>query len=492
MLELGEKYEYNGRELFATDYGRHIISEDNEAECSVYVRKELFYYLDRAYYSANICQQKIGTHGESYYGFFTMAFYVKTTNNDTERKKVLSLFNKFFSDMTINKHGKIRLKQRALPHRLQNVSTLISILVDMYEISSDKKYLDYANDLAEFLMSLQSKDGSYRSHGTHYTCVIYPAKSMLELATIEKKVGLIDRYNTHFSSAVRAIDNLNTLKDNIQTEGQMTFEDGMISCEALQLAFLATLVDDEKLKKSYTDTAEMILEKHTCLEQIAIPDCRCIGATLRFWEARYDINFRSNMLNCPHGWTSWKNYASYYLYILTGKRKYLKDLMNTIGACLQMIDENGILNWAFILDPYVVGEKMVKSNKLQGFDFETYVVSEEYLPMVSDWHRQKPKVMPMQYIINFSKLGLLFDKHGSCDNDVHEHFKCIEECIFGKIFIHLENENQVLYNCYIENNTYYTKDKYAKQAIVYSEKVSNVNIMDKDYTLNKGINIIDL
>lgn len=154
-------------------------------------------------------------------------------------------------------------------------------------------------------MKLQwKKDGSYRSGRTHYTCVIYPAKSMLELVVTERNAGLSERSRVHFESARKAIRNLYELMDNIATEGQMTFEDGMISCESLQMAYLALLTDDKKEKQELTQAAEIILNKHKCLEQQFLPDCRVRGCTLRFWEARYDVNFFANMLNCPHGWTS--------------------------------------------------------------------------------------------------------------------------------------------------------------------------------------------
>ena len=53
-----------------------------------------------------------------------------------------------------------------------------------------------------------------------------------------------ERYVRHKESAERAIDDLLLRLDNIQTEGDMTFEDGMITCSALQLALRALLEGD--------------------------------------------------------------------------------------------------------------------------------------------------------------------------------------------------------------------------------------------------------
>ena len=48
-----------------------------------------------------------------------------------------------------------------------------------------------------------------------------------------------------------------------------------------------------------------------------------------------------------------KIYASYYLYLLTGEEFYLTDFMDTLGACTQIMKEDGHLRWGFIPDPYI-------------------------------------------------------------------------------------------------------------------------------------------
>ncbi|MCC8016405.1 MAG: hypothetical protein LIO43_03305 [Clostridiales bacterium] len=140
-----------------------------------------------------------------------------------------------------------------MPERLQNISCLISLLAEFYKLTSNIKYLNSADILSNQLISLQKSDGAFYSHSTHYTCVIYPAKSLLDLALCEKSAGLEIRFLKHYKSAERAVLNLNSLLDNIQTEGDMTFEDGMISCEALQLAYFALNTENYSLKKrAYT------------------------------------------------------------------------------------------------------------------------------------------------------------------------------------------------------------------------------------------------
>lgn len=469
-------------------YGRNIISGKDCAETSVYVRKDWFYYLDAARKDAEICQQKPGTHTESWYGFFTLAAYAKHLQDKSYTQYVAKRFDSFFQILTKkNLLGKTRLRKKALPHRLQNVSCMISLLCDMYELTSSAKYLDYAADLADFLMTLQAKDGSYRNHSQHYTCVIYPAKSMLELVEAERASGRNKLADRHFASAEKAITDLYRRLDDIGTEGEMTFEDGMLTCEALQLAFYATFCEGEK-RKNFTQAAEYILKKHLCLEQKFIPDCRTFGATLRFWEARYDINFNANMLNTPHGWTSWKTYATYYLYLLTANPDYLVDTVNTMGACVQTIDEKGELNWAFVPDPCVSGTRMVKADNKLGFSFEKQTVGECYLPKISQWYRQPEGTMPMQYIRYFDKPSTWEkDLGGSCDNDVHEHFKCLDETLFGKAFVHISDDKELLFNCKKQNGIYSSSDPYVDTFVVYSQKPATVNIDGVNFDILGGI-----
>jgi len=474
--------------------GINFIQNENDSELTTFVRKDWFYYLDCAQKHAYKCQQKPGTHCESWYGFFTMVEYAKIVKNKQYTENLCREFDSFFSILTKGRLKK-QLRKKALPHRLQNASSMISLLTDFYELSGDQKYLEYANDMAQWLMKLQSKtDGSYRSHKTHYTCVIYPAKSMLELSVAEKNAGLTERSRQHFQSAERAVLNLYELMDNIQTEGEMTFEDGMISCESLQMAYLALLTDDEEEKQKLMQAAEIILRKHKCLEQQFLPDCRTRGCTLRFWEARYDINFFANMLNCPHGWTSWKNYATYYLYLLTGNLYYLKDLMNTMGACMQCVSEDGELMWSYVADPCISGIRLKKNCSKDSILFEESTVGEEYLPMISDWYRQSERKLIHQYIRDIhNPLLLKKDYGGSCDNDVHEHFKCLCETVFGKAFVHEKDDSTFeTYNCFETEIGFESHDAYLKYFIVYSQTKKQIVLNSKSVDVNKGFNIISI
>ncbi len=147
------------------------------------------------------------------------------------------------------------------------------------------------------------------------------------------------------------------------------------------------------------------------------------GGTLRFWESQYDIGMQYNFITSPHGWSSWRTYATYYLYLLTGELDYLIQTINAIGTAIGSIDNaSGKLRWAFCMEPHVQVKQITEScyplsvdQYVEGhypvdlYKHDSFVIGEEYLDMVSHW--QGGNV---------------------CDNDVHEHFKCLAEVILTK------------------------------------------------------------
>ncbi len=493
-LELHERLIVNGQAYSGNlKSGLNVIKLPDSAELTVYVRKDWFYYLDQARKSAEACQQHPGTHCESWYGYFSRVEYAKLVADPDYTASLCEEFDGIFLLQTELSNGMRRMRAETLPNRLQNSSSMISLLADFYELTEDEKYLEWAYGLADWLMQLQVEDGSYRNRNTHYTCVIYPAKSMLELALAEKSAGKDEAYKLHFDSAVRAIENLAVLLDNIGTEGEMTFEDGMISCESLQLGFLATILPEGKDKQRFAAAAKQVLKKHLCLEQQFIPDCRTRGCTLRYWEARYDLNFFQNALNCPHGWTSWKTYATYYLYILTGELGYLKDTMDTMGASVQCVDENGVLHWGYIADPCVEGLNLKKGCTPATVAFENTVLGEQYLPMLSSWYRQDPERMILQYQDSATDPARWEELYGgTCDNDVHEHFKCLAETVLGKVFIHQTAYGDVTYNCRLTADGYVADERFTHELVVYSEADRSVKLNGKEYSVQKGLSFIKL
>ena len=430
--------------------------QDKINEALIYVRLPWSYYLDEARKAALTYKQKATTHTESWYGFFS-AFLARKYHPQPELDEALE--QKFEEIYQVMLHEDIPV-EAALPGRIQNWAQMIGLLVDAYEATGNLIYLDRADKLASHVMKHQSDDGAYRcGYGVHYTCVIYIAKAMLELylAEISRAEPIYkERALIHYESAKCAIDDLEKFKDNIQTEGEMTFEDGMISCSSLQLGMFALIQqeqvpDDHVDPTPYIQAARYMLDKHRCLELTQIPDCRMRGATLRFWESMYDVMILQGLMTSPHGWTSWKNYATYYLYRLTGEKCYLTDLMDTLGACMQVIDyQTGKLRWAFATDPYIEADVFVPDEMRPGKGkMVKQVIGEQYIDMVSDWWHTDPAIVSMGYAYPDRNMTDGIYQGGACDNDVHEHFKCLEEVALTKSYIHQEDDELLHYNCKI-------------------------------------------
>ena len=465
----------------ATEYGEYTIRVKNEhekiAESVFFCRKPWDFYLKSARKEAIRKPQKASTHCESWYGFFSGFLAQKHYPNEVLDKKINSLFDEVLPLIVDVESG----TPMTSPTRIQNMSALISLLTDKYEATHDEKTLILAAKIADYILRSQTDEGAYCNKNVHYTCVIYIAKSILELVLAERKscnAVIREKAEIHYDSAKRAIDELLKNLECIGTEGEHTLEDGMISCSALQLGMLALMLPENE-RGPYIDAAEYMINRHCCLEQNIIPDARMNGCSLRFWEAQYDVLFKANFMNSPHGWTAWTIYAKYYLYMLTGKAKYLKEAANAMGACAQLIDLDGNLRWGFCVEPYIEGDAFVADKEKSVKDgyisinhedaayrgkFQPAVIGEEYVDMISGWYRCGEQKVTGAYdicpLINEKGEYIQVDiQGGCCDNDVHEIFKCLEETFLNKAFAARE-ENGEIYTigCRYENNTLYVPD----------------------------------
>ncbi|MDR0426314.1 MAG: hypothetical protein LBH24_03990 [Clostridiales bacterium] len=476
-----------------SEYGLHRViaqKDGNVTEGSVFVRKPYRYYLERAAAATFDYPQKPSTHCETYYGFFSGFLYLKHSRDKGYGSRLTEAFERFLDVLTDK--NPLRIKPAALPQRLQNNAALISILVDAYEATGERRYIRYALELAENLFDAQSADGAYRGWGgaAHYTSVIYPAKSLMELYAALPAREFANERQKLYQSFEAAVDNLCQGGEHIGTEGEHTFEDGMITCSALQIALFGLLQADGAKRAYYAAAAQKMLDKHACLEQRLGYDARTKGCTLRFWESMYDVLITQNMLNSPHGWTSWKTYATYYLYLLTGKRRYLEDTVETMSACLQTVDQNGKLHWAFITDPQI--ETNIFSEKNGSFGLYKANFGECYLPMISDKWKPAENTVCMGYA--WPHLGMTAGAFygGACDNDVHEHFKCLEETLYDRAFLHEENHRYYAYNCTVDGETVSCGN--AAELVVCLQRERQIKIAETGKTVlfRKGLQVYKL
>jgi len=421
-------------------YIKALSENGKQSEASFYIRKPYSWYMKKAMQAVLDYPQKASTsHNESWYGFYTIYSGGKHFPHDKTISQADNQFQKIFPLL----FDTVKYKPFTHKHRIQNISTMIGILVDRYQLFNELSDLDKALALSPLILKSQSRDGAYRAGKTHYTSVIYIAKSLMELLEALEPLREDKKYDKEYrkiyASVESAMDELVRSGTNIQTEGELTFEDGMISCSALQLGQFALLQKDTEAKEKYTKASLNFLTQHQCLEQLMIPDARMRSASLRFWEAQYDVMMDNNFFNSPHGWSSWSTYANYYAYLLTSDTKYLIRTFNGLNAAMQMIDlQEGKLRWAFAVNPYLKITQI--KNNIEGatplnypgvhyhakkYPNDQYIMGEQYVNMVSDW-----------FFANAN------------DNDVHEHFKCLEEVALHKAYVAEQADGKLItYNC---------------------------------------------
>lgn len=462
----------------------YLICERNGkvSESVFFVREGVSEYLKAGAAAALKHEQYASANCETYYGFSAIFAYLSRFKDEkmlTEAVKRLD----YFLSVLLNEDGS-EIKPDGAPWRIQNYTTLVSVLTLAYRATKYIRYLETAEKLARTFIGFQLPDGAYYCRGTHYTCVIYPVKSLFELVDVLKAEGR--EYKDIYDSAMRACENLLKLKTNIGTEGEHTFEDGMISCEALQLA-LAGLLNEGDKREEYKRAAEEVIAQHACLEQKYAPDCRYRGATLRHWEAHYDVLTSRNMMTSPHGWTSWKTYAQYYLYLLTNNPEYLVEFFDTLGACLQVTDlKEQYVSWAFVTDPCVRTKQFVANGELVDA-----VLGEQYIPCISTWWRPDTGIISVGY--GDPRIGYVTGraKGACCDNDVFEHFKCLNEVGFTA-FAHETETGWICYNCRKDERGITVSERGVDTLRVYSEKGGTLNVNGKSVALEKGANLLKI
>lgn len=456
-------------------------SNGRVAEARIHVRRPWSWYLERARAEALDKAQIGSSHVEGWMGLFSCFLAQRHFPDAALDARAEQKFQEIWPLM----YDMERMRPTSWEDRIQNHACAASLMVDRYQASGEVRDLEFAAALADLMLAKQSADGAYRNGEVHYTSVIYIGKSIMEVMEEERKLAATDRrwrerYDRHLDSVRRAMDELARSLDNIQTEGEMTYEDGMISCSYTQLAMFALLQDEPTARRKYLDAALHFARGHRCLSQLLVPDCRMNGGSLRFWEAQYDILASPNMMNSPHGWSAWRIYGLYYLYLLTGEPDWLRQAMDALGACVQLIDaDSGTLRWSFVSDPFIAARifKEFPDNPGKGRCVEE-VVGEQYLPMISGWYKAPPHTLVTGYWGGDPQAGGLGPGEswpdtwvnsafggqppfppadgrwprggdgGCCDNDVHEILKCLEEVALTQAFI-VEGEDGSIesWNC---------------------------------------------
>jgi len=439
------------------EYGYYEIRTCSEngkvAMGSFYVRPKWSWYI-------NSCRQealrltpradlKGGADGyscETYYGLLGFWLAAKHFPDPAMDVKGSQILEKILARLFREKDGMYFSINK---ERIQNGSFMISVLVSRYLATKDIESLEMANKFAEYILSRQHKDGYYGGYGMHpYTSVLYVAKSIVELMEAEKELAPKDpkwqeRYERHYKSVKLAIDDLVRRKLDVKTEGGSTFEDGSVSCSAAQIAMFGLMQTDKTERKKYTDASTYFLDAHACLTRLLAPDTRSNGSTIRWWEAWNDNKVDGQMTTSPHGWSGWRLYAVYYLYLLTGKEELLQGVMNALGSCSQLMEwPTGRLRQAYVVDPYIEAFKHVPDPNEPFGRRVPHIYGEEYLETIGEWYGQTTAGKNYMDRVEWGWTGDLIP---------FEIFKAMEEFALTAAYV-IEREDGTIktYNCECE------------------------------------------
>lgn len=430
-------------------YRLSVVQRDGHvSEAGISVRNHWSWYMVQARKESLVHKQYASSHLEQWLGLETDALarlYLPDPALDAQTDKRLKEILNLQWNLATKTPSNIPIKVRYLV----NTAQMAGIVAYRYMADRDPYWLDLASGFADYVVSLQWPDGNY----DNYTSVAYPVKSVMTVMAAEKLASAADEryqaaYQRHYASAKRAMDFLVRSQDNLTTEGENTFEDGMISCSGTQLAMFALLQTDKAERRRYAEASRKMLFSHRCLEQLLIPDSRMNGATLRFWEAQYDVLIAKsrNMMDSPHGWSAWLIPGLWFQYLLTGEEDWLRKAMNALGACAQLIDfETGKLRWAFVPDPYREVTMLIPNpdNPMRGLRVER-TIGEQYIPMIASFHY--PDHEPIR--------GNGMTSGWTCCNDVHEVFTALAEVALTSAYVVERSDgNLVTWNCTAERDS---------------------------------------
>ena len=173
------------------------------------------------------------------------------------------------------------------------------------------------------------------------------------------------------------------------------------------------------------------------------------------------------------------------------------------------------MRWAFVADPCLnvkvlvpdecapVEDGLKSSSHLetQAYrgKFEYKVFGECYVPMISSWYRTGGQLLTGGYkhcpLIYDDRREKVDTQGGACDNDVHEHFKCLEETLLKKCFIIIKDGEAESFGCNVIKNTRgFEIIPYEECDLIHVNSDNKYNIIfeNKDYPVSQGLSFVSI
>lgn len=267
--------------------------------------------------------------------------------------------------------------------RVQEQFFGISMLTEMYKLTKDKKYLNFAANSAKTMIKLYQREDGAIVPETDYTTVCAPIIPIIDLALIYKDMDKSE-YNYFASSAKKIAEYLIKRGLHFPTEGEISdindeeMEEGSISCTALSILYYCRYIER---RQDYIDFAEKVLKLHDYWITYT-PDVRLYRSTMRWWENIWEGDGTGPSICAGHAWTIWRAEADYHMAVLTGKEEYFKKSLNGFMTNFSKITAQGESYACYQPDYFAGGghEPTRKTRKqLSEADYpKRYVITHDY------------------------------------------------------------------------------------------------------------------
>ena len=146
-------------------------------------------------------------------------------------------------------------------------------------------------------------------------------------------------------------------------------------------------------------------------------------------------------MTSPHGWSGWRMYGVWYLYLLTGEEQYLQGVMNALGAGTQLMEwPSGTLRQAFVIDPHVHNFEYVPDaeNTRHGKRMPG-VTSQDYIKTIGNWFGRTTEGSDYLDRVEWEWTG---------DGIPYEIFKAMEEITVSSAYVLLRDDGSLAaFNC---------------------------------------------
>lgn len=168
-------------------------------------------------------------------------------------------------------------------NRVQEQFFGISMLTEMYKLTNDKKYLDFAVNSAKAMIDTYQREDGAIVPETDYTTVCAPIIPIIDLALIFKNTDN-NTFSYFANSAKKIAEYLVKRGLHFPTEGVVSdindeeMEEGSISCTALSILYYCRYIEK---RQDYIDFAEKVLKLHDYFISYT-PDVKLYRSTMRW------------------------------------------------------------------------------------------------------------------------------------------------------------------------------------------------------------------